>query len=230
LIDMKAMILAAGRGERMRPLTDTTPKPLLRVGQHCLIEYHLNALARAAIQEVVINLGHLGEQIEAFVGDGSRYGLTVHYSREGEHILDTGGGIYRALRWLGSEPFLVINGDIFTDYPFERLPTQPAGLAHVVLVANPDHHPQGDFVLVDGCVYAEGAARSTFSGIGVYRSELFADCTAGAFPLAPLLRHAMAAGQVSGELYQGVWRDVGTPQRLMALTKYLTRLSGTDAS
>jgi len=218
---MKAMILAAGRGERMRPLTDATPKPLLRIGQHCLIEYHLKALAHAEIKEIVINLGHLGEQIEAFLGDGSRYGLSIYYSREGEQILDTGGGINQALSSLGSAPFLVINGDIFTDYPFSRLPTQLAGLAHVVLVANPAHHPHGDFVLVDGGVYTEGAIRSTFSGIGVYHPALFANCAAGAFPLAPLLRRAMALGQVSGEIYQGVWHDVGTPQRLRDLAARL---------
>lgn len=218
---MKAMILAAGRGERMRPLTDTTPKPLLRIGQHCLIEYHLKALAHAKIKEIVINLGHLGEQIETFLGDGSRYGLAIHYSREEKQILDTGGGINQALPLLGSAPFLVINGDIFTDYPFIRLPRQLAGLAHVVLVANPAHHLHGDFVLVDGNVYTEGAMRSTFSGIGVYHPALFADCAAGAFPLAPLLRRAMALGQVSGEIYHGVWHDVGTPQKLRALAAQL---------
>ena len=226
---MKAMILAAGRGERMRPLTDTTPKPLLYVGRHRLIEYHLRALTRTTIKEVVINLGYLGGQIEDFIGDGSRYGLVVRYSQEGERLLDTGGGIYHALPLLGSEPFLVINGDIFTDYPYGRLPTQPSALAHVVLVANPDHHLQGDFALTNGCVEAEGVSRYTFSGIGVYRPELFGDCVAGAFPLAPLLRRAMAAGQVSGELYPGEWRDVGTPQRLRELAESLAAEPGQEA-
>lgn len=225
---MKAMILAAGRGERMRPLTDATPKPLLRVGEHCLIEYHLRALGRVGIQEVVVNLGHLGEKIEALLEDGRRYGLSIRYSHEGEHVLDSGGGIHHALPLLGSEPFLVVNGDVFTDYPFERLPSQPAGLAHVVLVTNPFHHPQGDFALEGGLVHAEGVSRFTFSGIGVYRPELFSNCAAGAFPLAPLLRRAMAAGQVSGERYEGIWCDVGTPQRLIDLTSWLEGRSGGD--
>lgn len=222
---MKAMILAAGRGERMRPLTDTTPKPLLRIGGQCLIEYHLRALLAAGIREVVINLGHLGGQIEALLGGGRRYGLTLRYSHEGDHILDTGGGIHHALPLMGAEPFLVINGDIFTDFPFDRLPAQPGALAHVVLVANPAHHPQGDFSLVDGQVDAAGMPRFTFSGIGVYRPELFADCVAGVFPLAPVLRRAMAAGQVSGEYYEGMWCDVGTPERLSEVAARLEKIS-----
>ena len=226
---MKAMILAAGRGERMRPLTDTTPKPLLRVGGRCLIEYHLSALVRAGIQEVIINLGHLGEKIEAFLGDGHRFGLTIRYSREAKEILDTGGGIHHALPLLGSAPFVVVNGDVFTDYPFDRLPAQPAGLAHVVLVANPPHHPQGDFALMGGEVRVEGTPRFTFSGIGLYRPELFADCVAGVFPLAPLLRRAMAAGRVSAEFYEGIWRDVGTPERLRELVSSLEHQSDLKA-
>ncbi|MEJ2553356.1 MAG: nucleotidyltransferase family protein [Gammaproteobacteria bacterium] len=214
---MRAMILAAGRGERMRPLTDATPKPMLRVGGQCLIEYHLHALARADIREVVINLGHLGEQIEARLGDGRRYGLSIRYSQEGDHVLDTGGGILRALPLMGPDPFIVINGDIFTDFAFGDLLQRSVALAHVVLVANPAHHPQGEFSLVDGQVGVEGAPRYTFSGIGIYRPELFVDCAAGVFPLAPLLRRAMLTGQVNGELYEGVWCDVGTPERLNAL-------------
>jgi len=218
---MKAMILAAGRGERMRPLTDAIPKPLLRVGGQCLIEYHLMALQRAGIREAVINLGHLGEQIQTLLGDGQRYGLSIRYSHEGDHILDTGGGIHHALPMMGEEPFLVINGDIFTDFPFESLRGREVALAHVVLVANPVHHPQGDFSLMGEMVHAEGEPRFTFSGIGVYRPELFAGCSAGVFPLAPLLRHAMAAGQVSGEFYAGMWCDVGTPARLSELAMHL---------
>jgi MurNAc alpha-1-phosphate uridylyltransferase len=218
---MKAMILAAGRGERMRPLTDTTPKPLLRVGGQCLIEFHLRALAGAGIHEVVINLGHLGNHIEALLQDGRRYGLSILYSREGEHTLDTGGGIHHALPLLGPGPFLVVNGDIFTDYPFGSLRSQPAGLGHVVLVANPEHHPQGDFALAEGQVHDAGATSFTFSGIGVYRPELFTGCAAGKFPLAPLLRRAMSEGKVSGELYEGVWFDVGTPERLIELAASL---------
>jgi MurNAc alpha-1-phosphate uridylyltransferase len=222
---MKAMILAAGRGERMRPLTDVTPKPLLRVGGQCLIEYHLKALQRAGIREAVINLGHLGEQIQALLGDGRRYGLDIRYSHEGDHILDTGGGIHHALPMMGEEPFLVINGDIFTDFPFESLRGRVVALAHVVLVANPAHHPQGDFSLAEELVHADGAPRFTFSGIGIYHPELFAGCTAGVFPLAPVLRRAMAAGQVSGEIYAGMWCDVGTPTRLSELAMRLGQSS-----
>lgn len=226
---MKAMILAAGRGERMRPLTDRVPKPLLRVGGRCLIEYHIASLVRAGIHEVVINLGHLGEKIEDFLQDGRRYGIAIRYSREEERVLDTGGGILHALPLLGPEPFVVINGDIFTDFPFERLSMRPDGLAHLVLVANPSHHPRGDFALVGGQVREGGAPQLTFSGVGVYRPELFADRSAGVFPLAPLLRHAIAKKQVSGERYEGVWRDIGTPQRLAELESCLEGRSRGDS-
>jgi MurNAc alpha-1-phosphate uridylyltransferase len=215
------MILAAGRGERMRPLTDTTPKPLLRAGGRCLVEHQLDKLAHAGIREVVINLGHLGEQIAARLGDGAAYGLSIRYSEEGEARLDTGGGIRRALPLLGAAPFLVINGDIYSDFPYERLPARPEGLAHLVLIPNPAHHPGGDFVLAGERVASEGPVRLTFSGIGVYRPELFEGCAAGPFPLAPLLRRAMAAGQVSGERYDGPWWDIGTPERLAALAAWL---------
>jgi MurNAc alpha-1-phosphate uridylyltransferase len=220
---VKAMILAAGRGERMRPLTDHTPKPLLSAGGQCLIEYHIRALARAGITDLVINHAHLGGQIETSLGDGGRYGVSIHYSPEGEgRALETGGGIFRALPLLGTEPFIVVNGDVYCDYPYERLKTGPRGLAHLVLVDNPEHHPEGDFVLVDGQVSADGgAARLTFSGIGLYRPELFAGCRDGAFPLAPLLRAAMGRGEVSGEHYQGLWMDIGTPQRLQRLDELL---------
>jgi N-acetyl-alpha-D-muramate 1-phosphate uridylyltransferase len=223
---MKAMILAAGRGERMRPLTDSIPKPMLRVGEECLIEYHLHALVRAGIVEVVINLGHLGEKIEAHLSGGERYGLTIRYSHEDDHILDTGGGIFRALPLMGTEPFIVINGDVFTDYPFDSLRTHQIPLAHVVLVANPNHNPQGDFYLSGDKVYQEGSPRFTFSGIGVYRPELFAGCSPGIFPLVPVLRRAMAAGQVSGELYRGRWYDVGTPERFNELAQSMEKKAG----
>jgi len=216
------MILAAGRGERMRPYTDATPKPLLRVGGKALIEYHLEALARAGLHEVVVNVGHLGGQIEAALGDGERYGVRIRYSREDAAILDTGGGILNALPLLGEAPFLVVNGDIYADYPFKQLPTVPAGLAHLVLVPNPPQHPGGDFALHGGRVTSEGDSLLTFSGIGVYRPQLFADCQPGVFPLAPLLRQAMAAGQVGGERYDGQWWDIGTPARLAALDQRLT--------
>lgn len=218
---MRAMILAAGRGERMRPLTDHTPKPLLRVGGRTLIEYHILSLAQAGICDLIINHAHLGDQIEQALGDGSRYGVHIRYSSEGE-ALETGGGIFRALPLLGQEPFVVVNGDVWSDFPFASLPAAPVGLAHLVLVDNPPQHPAGDFVLgADGLVRDVDGARLTFSGIGVYRPELFADCQAGKFPLAPLLRAAMARGQVSGEYYRGSWTDVGTPERLAELDRRL---------
>lgn len=219
---MRAMILAAGRGERMRPLTDTVPKPLLEAGGHSLIEYHLRALARAGIGDVVINHAHLGARIEDRLGDGARYGLRIVYSPEGEGGLETGGGILRALRLLGAEPFVVVNGDIWTDYPFARLPRAPSTLAHLVLTSNPPHHPDGDFALADARITNAGSGRHTYSGIGVYRPELFADCAPGRFPLAPLLRAAADRGAVSGELYEGAWMDIGTPERLTELDRWLT--------
>lgn len=223
---MRAMILAAGRGERMRPLTDHTPKPLLPVGGRFLIDYHLRALAQAGFREVVINHAHLGEQIIEALGDGSAYGLRILYSPE-QPALETGGGIFRALPLLGEEPFLVINGDIWTDYPLARLRTCQPVLAHLVLVDNPPQHPQGDFVLHHGQVSDDAEARLTFSGIGVYRPALFAACHDGPFPLAPLLRRAMGEGAVSGEHYQGQWWDIGTPERLAQLDRQF-RLAGRD--
>ena len=218
---MRAMILAAGRGERMRPLTDHTPKPLLRVGGKCLIEYHLEALAAAGFNDVVINHAHLGTQIEQQLGDGSRYGVSVHYSPEAG-VLDTGGGIFKALVLLGDAPFVVVNGDVWCDYPFARLRKIETQGAHLVLVPNPPQHPAGDFLLRDGQVSDEGQdQRLTFSGIGIYHPSLFDGCEAGAFPLAPLLRRAMAQGQVSGELFEGRWFDIGTPERLQQLDEKL---------
>jgi len=211
---MKAMILAAGRGERMRPLTDHTPKPLLPVGGKPLLQWHVEALVAAGVREIVINHAWLGGQIEAALGDGRALGAAIRYSPEGDNALETGGGIFQALPLLGDAPFVVVNADIVTDYPFARLPAAPAGLAHLVLVPNPDHHPQGDFYLEHGRVEAEGAPRFTYSGIGVYRPELFRGQQSGRFPLAPLLRRAMGMGQVSGEFYSGAWLDVGTPERL----------------
>lgn len=219
---MKALILAAGRGERMRPLTDDTPKPLLPVGGKFLIEYHIEALVRAGIDELVINVSYLGAKIRAALGDGARYGASIQYSDEGKPALETGGGIFRALPMLGNAPFLVVNGDIWTNFPYQQLPFHATGLAHLVLVDNPIHHPDGDFVLSGERVLADGdGPRLTFSGIGVYQPALFDDCRDGHFPLAPLLRQAMAAGRVSGERYVGQWVDVGTPQRLQALDRQL---------
>ncbi|WP_217477345.1 N-acetylmuramate alpha-1-phosphate uridylyltransferase MurU [Stutzerimonas stutzeri] len=211
---MKAMILAAGKGERLRPLTLHTPKPLVQVGGVPLIEYHLRALAGAGITELVINHAWLGEQIEAYLGTGDRFGVQIQYSAEGEP-LETGGGIHRALPLLGDQPFIVVNGDIWTDFDFASLALPPTALAHLVLVDNPPHHPAGDFQLTDGKVM-EGASGTTFtySGIAVLHPQLFRGCRAGAFKLAPLLRQAMAEGAVSGEHYSGCWVDVGTHERL----------------
>ena len=217
---MKAMILAAGRGERMRPLTDTTPKPLLEAGGRPLIVWHLQALARAGFNEVVINHAWLGDRIEAALGDGAQYGLRIRYSPEPSGALETAGGILQALPWLGPDPFLVINGDIWCDYPLERLADRPLAStdsAHLVMVDNPPWHPGGDFVLEGGRLKTEGGPRLTFSGIGVYAPALFADLAPGKRPLAPLLRAAMAEGRVSGEHYRGQWFDIGTPARLQQL-------------
>ncbi len=222
---MRAMILAAGKGERMRPLTLTTPKPLIPVAGVPLIEYHLGALARAGFTEVVVNHAWLGEKIEAHVGNGERFGLQVTYSRETQP-LETGGGIFQALKYLGDEPFVVVNGDIWTDYDFAALRRPLAGLAHLVLVPNPEHHPEGDFLLQDGQVQVPSTSVDTltYSGIAVLHPQLFADSAAGAFKLAPLLRFAMRDGDVSGEQFDGHWIDVGTPERLAATETLLARL------
>ncbi|UQI30672.1 nucleotidyltransferase family protein [Pseudomonas bijieensis] len=223
---MKAMILAAGKGERMRPLTLTTPKPLIRVGGIPLIEYHLRALARAGFTEIVINHAWLGQQIEDHLGDGSRFGVSIRFSPEGEP-LETGGGIFRALPLLGDEAFVVVNGDIWTDYDFSALRRPLKGLAHLVLVDNPEHHPDGDFILADGKVHdgQTPADNLTYSGIAVLHPRLFDGCTGGAFKLAPLLRAAMAEGRVSGEHLKGHWVDVGTHERL-AQVETLIEASG----
>ena len=218
---MKAMILAAGRGERMRPLTDHTPKPLLKIAGKPLIHHHIEALRAAGIRELVINLAHLDEQIRTHLGDGTDLEVRIEYSQEPEGALETGGGIHQALPLLGSAPFIVVNGDVLTDYPFARMCEQELGpdLAHLVVVPNPDHHPAGDFALQDDRLREQGQPRFTFSGIGLYRAELFAGCTPGRFPLAPLLRAAMGRGMIGGELYEGVWSDVGTPERLLELNR-----------
>ncbi|MFG0585778.1 N-acetylmuramate alpha-1-phosphate uridylyltransferase MurU [Ectopseudomonas khazarica] len=219
---MKAMILAAGKGERLRPLTLHTPKPLVRAAGVPLIEYHLRALAAAGFSELVINHAWLGQQIEDHLGDGSRFGVSIRYSPEGEP-LETGGGIFKALPLLGDEPFLVVNGDIFTDYAFAQLRKPLAGLAHLVLVDNPAHHPQGDFLLTGGQVSdGQGAGeRLTYSGLAVLSPQLFEGCEPGAFKLAPLLRQAMARGLVSGERHAGRWIDVGTHERLADVERVL---------
>lgn len=219
---MKVMLLAAGRGERMRPLTDATPKPLLKAGPRTLIEHHLHALASAGHRDIVINVAWLGEQIQRHVGDGSRYGASVTYSEEPYPPLETAGGIVQALPLLGEAPFAVINADIWTDYPFERLPLHIEGLAHLILVDNPEHHRQGDFALANHIVLSEGETRYTYSGMGVYHPRMFASLTPGRRPLAPLLREAMQQRQVTGEHYAGRWRDIGTPERLTELDAQLS--------
>lgn len=224
---MKAMILAAGRGERLRPLTDHTPKPLLTAGGRPLIEHLISALVEQGLPDIVINLGHLGEQIPKRLGDGSRFGARIDYSPEGTPALETGGGILHALPLLGPGPFIVINGDIAVEFPFSRLKQQAIGMAHLVLVPNPPHHPDGDFTLADGLLAPAGEPRYTFAGIGVYRPELFSGCQPGRFPLAPLLRRAMAEGEVSGELHRGFWMDIGTEQRLREFDRRL-RLQDSD--
>lgn len=222
------MLLAAGRGERMRPLTDSVPKPLLEAGGRGLIEWHLARLARGGFREIVVNHAHLGAQIERRLGDGGRYAVRIRYSAEGE-ALETAGGIARALPLLGVAPFLVVNADVYCEYDFDRLipvlqrlERDPAGdRAHLVLVDNPPHHPDGDFALAAGRVVEQGP-RLTFSGIGCYRPELFAGVPSSAkAKLAPLLREAIADRRAGGERYAGRWVDVGTPERLAALDREL---------
>ena len=210
----------------MRPLTDNLPKPLLKVGGKMLIEYHLEKLKAAHITDVVINHAWLGDKIEQALADGSRYGLNITYSAERE-ALETAGGIINALPLLRTaddeaDTFLVINGDVFCDYDIKNLSGAIPGLAHLVLVNNPPHHREGDFVLeTSGLISYNGEAKKTFSGIGVYHPDLFKDCQPGKLALAPVLRKAMQQQQVSGELYQGIWHDVGTPERLNELDMHL---------
>lgn len=218
---MNALLLAAGRGERMRPLTDDCPKPLLEVGGRPLIDYHLEALAAAGFRRVVVNTAWRGDRLRRHIGDGARWGLAVRFSDEGERALETAGGIARALPMLGPEPFAVINADIHTDYPFARLHLPPGRLAHLVLVDNPAQHPAGDFALVDGRVRGDGMPRLTFAGIGAYHPALFSGMPIAPRRLAPVLERAMAEDRVSGERHGGAWHDVGTPQRLRALDRAL---------
>lgn len=211
------MILAAGRGERLRPLTDHTPKPLLSVRGKPLIEWHLEALARVGVCEVVINLSWLGALIRRALGDGSRWGLHIQYSEEGPVPLETGGGIFQALPLLGEAPFLIVNGDVFTSLDFAPLALRGDADAHLVLVPNPPQHPRGDFCLQDGRVGDSDGERLTYSGVGVFSPRLFAGSAAGRFPLLPLFRRAIAAGRLTGERFDGFWNDVGTVERLQQL-------------
>lgn len=221
---MKAMILAAGRGERMRPLTDHTPKPLLTAAGKPLIEYTIKQLVSAGFNDIVINHAHLGKQIENKLGDGNQFGAIISYSPEGEQGLETAGGIINALHLLGDDVFLVVNGDIATDFPFAELRNLNVDLAHLVLVNNPDHNVQGDFGLdSNGKVTETGFENLTFSGIGLYRPELFSNTPAGSRKLAPLLRQAISDHRVSGQKYEGFWMDIGTPERLQELDFYYTQ-------
>jgi MurNAc alpha-1-phosphate uridylyltransferase len=218
------MLLAAGRGERLRPITDALPKPLVQVRGRSLIAWHLSALARAGIREVVINTSWLAERLRAALGDGREFGVQITWSDEGPVPLETGGGIFRALPQLGPGPFLVVNADIWTDIDFGRLRLAPGSQAHLVLIPNPAHHPRGDFGLEGDRVVIRETDRLTYSGVGVYRSEFFAGCTAGRFPLLPLLNRAIAADQVRGDVQRGQWCDVGTAERLASLSARLSAL------
>lgn len=238
---MKALLFAAGRGERMRPLTDATPKPLLRAGGGMLIEHHLRRLAAACITDVVINIAHLAAQFQPALGDGGRYGVRIRYSNEGEVPLETGGGMLHALPLLGDAPFLAVNADTFTDFDFATLPGEPRGVAELVLVDNPPQHPQGDFG-IDAAgkllprAESPGTTRAlTFAGIGVYRRAILDDWRAiigdapGAhaepprFSLTPLLRAAIARGDIAWRQHRGTWTDVGTPERLATLNAQLRK-------
>ena len=213
------MVLAAGRGERLRPLTEATPKALVEVRGRSLLERHLDNLAAAGIDTVVINLGWLGDKIAERVGSGGNYGLNVIYSPEGDNILETGGGIHRALPLLGRDPFLVVNADIYTDMPLPPAELAAADSGHLVLVPRPEHKEHGDFDLSDGRIRESDSAPYTFSGVAVYRPEFFAGCEPGRFPLAPMLKAAAREDRLAGSLYEGVWEDVGTPQRLAELNR-----------
>lgn len=214
---MRAMILAAGRGERLRPLTDETPKSLVDVGGQSLLERHLDHVRAAGIRTVVINLGWLGDRIVERVGSGRKYGLEVVYSQEGDNILETGGGIFKALPTLGTRPFLVINADIFTDMPVPDVDLTTEHAGHLVMVPSPEYRAGGDFDIEDGLIRNTNEQSLTFSGVAIYRPEFFAGCKPGRFPLAPLLRQAADRGQLSGSVYEGLWADIGTPERLAEL-------------
>ena len=219
---MKVMILAAGRGERMRPLTDDVPKPLIMAGTKRLIEFHLVNLASAGFKDVVINVAWLGQKIIDTIGNGEKYNLNIEYSNEGDQALETGGGIFNALPLLGDEAFLVVNGDVWTDYPFEKLINfSLKDKAHLVLVNNPEHNSEGDFSILNNRLIEKEYNKFTFSGIGVYSADFFKGHVNEKFPLAPMIKQYIAENQISGELYNGKWMDIGTQQRLQDLIKSL---------
>ena len=219
---MKAMILAAGRGERLRPLTDEIPKPLIKVAGKSLIEYHLQNLAQAGFKEIIINTAWLAEKIHQQLANGENYGVTIHYSDEGE-ALETAGGIINALPMLGNEEFLVVNGDIWCDFDFSTLPKLDDDIqAHLVLVTNPEHNLTGDFSLQDNRVKNNGNVMSTYSGISIFKPKFFADQKSGILPLAPLIRKKCDNNLVSGQTHQGLWTDVGTLERLQELEDQLS--------
>lgn len=230
---MKAMILAAGRGERMRPLTDTLPKPMIPVAGKALIRRHIENLRAAGVREVVVNLGWRGEKIREALVDGSALGVTVQYSEEGWPALESGGGIFHALPLLGENPFIVVNGDVYADFPWPRLleaarKLPATDLAHLVMVPNPAHNPKGDFALENGRISNAETGRLTFSGLSVHRPEFFAGCSGGHFPLLPLWRDYAAHGRLGGEIFTGLWSDVGTGERLAQLERCLAEAPPTS--
>lgn len=218
-----AMLLAAGRGERMRPLTDTLPKPLAEVAGKPLIQYHVERFAAVGIERIVINLAWLGSRIRETLGNGQRFGVAIHYSDEGPEALETGGGIFQALPLLGPGPFWAVSADLWTDFEFVDAERRLAAsdLAHLVMVANPDFHPRGDFCLQDGRISESSGARLTYGNVALLRPELFAGCRPGKYSVVPLLRAAMNAGRVSGELFAGDWHNVGTIAQLRALDEHV---------
>ncbi len=223
---MRAMILAAGKGERMRPLTLIKPKPLLEVCGTTLIEHHINNLKTAGFDDIIINISWLGQQIMQKLGNGAQYGVKIRYSAEGQEPLETGGGMLKALPLLGDTPFLVVNGDIKTDIDFKKLRIQPGSLAHLTLVDNPKHNITGDFsILKSGQLdFQHNEKKYTYSGVGIYHPKLLEKCQIGVFSIVPLLKKAMAKGLVTGELHQGKWDDIGTIERLTAINKDCKKL------
>jgi len=217
------MILAAGRGERMRPLTDKMPKPLLEIAGKALIVYQIEALKSAGVENIVINTGHLGDQIQFQLGAGESFGVQIRYSDEADDLLETAGGIIKALPLLGESPFIVANADIYTDFDYRALPKQLDSDAHLVLVNNPPHHPQGDFALEKGRVLEQGNEKLTYSGIGLFHPGFFKNCDPGRSPLAPLLHKAAQANNLTAQHYEGLWSDIGTPVRLEEISRSIVK-------